>query len=145
MIIKVLSTKVISYSMLISLVLVLALGLYWLYSPPREVLTIHTLPVPVTHQPVKPGDYVILTYDYCKNARVSGTVTYELISDRTKLSVPDAWDTTPKTCISSLSVPVPVPPQTPPGKYHIHYETSYKFNPLVTRTQEWDSEKFEVK
>lgn len=119
--------------------------LYWLYSPPKEVITIHKLPVPVSPKPASPGQLVSLTYDYCKNANVNGKVYRWLVSDKTRLAAPVESDLTHAGCQKEAKVYISIPPQATPDTYHFHYRVIYEFNPFVIREQEWDSEKFEVK
>jgi hypothetical protein len=119
--------------------------LYWAFQFPRQVLAVKNVPVPVITNPVAAGGVAVLTYDYCKYIDADGKLYTSLISHKTELLLPLADERTRKACADHLQVPMIVPPQALPDRYHFHFRATYRLNPLREVTVEWDSQEFEVK
>lgn len=115
---------------------------YWSFTG-RDVLKFNKEPIPVKPKFVKSEGIISLDVDFCKLTSTSGRVTQRLVSDKTELFAPTVTDTQHKGCYN-YALPVPIPPQTPPGKYHVNYRVTYQTNPLHTVVEEVNSEVFEV-
>lgn len=127
---------------------VIAIGitifLYWLYSPPKEAISVSPSPIPIVKKTVKSDEFIVLKYTYCKNVNVNGRVVITLVGDKTQLTLPVTSERGDRECRSDVRVPLPVPPLASPGTYHFHFRATYKVNPLSTITQEYDTESFTV-
>lgn len=118
-------------------------GLYWVFTG-NKALEATNHPFPVAPKIVKPEQTIILDASFCKYTDAEGRVLRRLVSDKTEISAPVVYDSSKKGCQEHVQIPVVVPPQTPPGKYHINYRVVYKTNPLHTVTVELNSQEFTV-
>lgn len=102
--------------------LVVTLGLLlW----PIKVGDYHT-PYKVTPQAIEAGQTVSYISDYCKYVPIKAEVTRTIV-DGTVIFLPTATTNLPTGC-HKVAVPVTVPINTPPGKYHIEITLVYKIN-----------------
>lgn len=108
-----------------------------------DVLIFHKDPIPETPKFVKSEDKIILDIDFCKLSDTPGRVTQRLVSNKTELFAPTVTETQPAGCYH-YKLPIPIPPQTSPDKYHINYRVVYQTNPFHTVVEEVNSEEFEV-
>lgn len=127
--------------------------LFWIYSPPQEALSISPHPIPVVTKVVKEdGTCAVLGYNRCvvlkltrcKNVRSTGRVVVSVVGKEVQDILPVLTDTGERKCENDVTIPFPIPPQTVAGTYHLHFRTTYKINPLVTVTQDFDTEEFTV-
>jgi hypothetical protein len=87
---------------------------------------------------------VILKYDYCKNADITGRLRTSFVNDKSELFLPAVEERSPKTCANGTEVPYLVPPQVVAGTYKLHFTATYQLNPLKKVVIEWDSQSFEI-
>lgn len=119
--------------------------LYWLYSPPKEALTVSPYPITVLSKKVKADSYVILQTTRCKHVKSAGRITSTLVGEKVQIPLPAINDTSGRDCTPpDTKVPYPIPPLTTPGTYFLRFRVTYKVNPLTTIMQELDTEPFEV-
>lgn len=141
-------TKQIRVATLLTILMTIALiGLgsiitYWNFSG-RDVLKFNKEPIPVKPLFVKSEESITLEVDFCKVNGVPGEVERRLVSEETEISAKTVIESQPKGCYK-YELPIPIPPQTPPGKYFIKYRVTYKTNPLHTVVEEVNSELFQV-
>lgn len=117
--------------------------LYWAFTG-TDALVIKNAPLPVQPKFVKSLENVVVTVDFCKVTDAPGRVVRKLVSDKTELLAPVVDEALPKKCYNNLPVQVPIPDQTPLGKYKVVYRVTYKTNPLHEVTEEFESQQFEV-
>lgn len=141
------------YGALLAIAFSVTVFLYWLYSPPKEALSISPRPIPVLTKVVKNDPScaiigadrcVVLKLTRCKNIEAFGRISPTFISNTDRVPAPEIPDRGERRCDTDIIVPFPVPRAAPPGKYHIHFRTVYKVNPITTITQDYDSEEFTV-
>lgn len=126
--------------------------LFWIYSPPKEAISVSPNPIPVIQvlkdNPactlVKSDRCVILKLTRCKNVTATGRVVTTLVGGNTLYTLPIGEDSGGRKCDTDIQLPVPIPSIALPGKYHFHFRATYKVNPITTITQDYDSESFEV-
>lgn len=127
--------------------------LYWKLSTPTEVLSIRPQPIPVLTKVVKLNPAcaiigadrcVVLKITQCKNVEANGKISPTFVSNTDRIPTPEIIERGERKCQNDITVPFPVPRVAPPGKYHIHFRTTYKVNPITTIVQDFDSEEFEV-
>lgn len=121
----------------------MGLLIYWALSG-KDALTASNAPFPVKPIVVKSEEVIHVTANICKLTDVSGTVYSRLVSDKTELVAPTVKEGLGKQCYNDLSFDVPIPPQTPPGKYHVNYRIDYQTNPLTVVREEFNTQEFEV-
>ncbi len=135
----------ISYGIILVAAAMAILFGYWL-SQPEDVLVIKNSPTPVRtirEHPMANG-VVILKVDYCKMSSAKGEVRPSFVSSSTEILLPKYEDKQDANC-QVAEVPVLVPPQVVPGKYHIHYRILYDINPIKNNVEvEFDSKEFEI-
>lgn len=115
---------------------------YWAFTG-KDVLQFKKDPIPVKPIFVKSEESVKLDIDFCKLSSTPGRVVQKLVSDKTELFAPTVTESQQKGCYQ-YDLPIPIPPQTPPGKYHVNYRVTYKTNPLHTIVEEINSAEFTV-
>lgn len=135
---------IILYGALLIIALVMGKFLFWLYSPPKNALSISPNPIPVLTKQVKPNDYVVLKLTRCKNVSSKGRIVISLVGSTYQLTLPPITDTSERSCDTDTKIPIPVPPQATPGTYHYHFRTTYQVNPITLITQDFDTENFTV-
>jgi len=118
--------------------------LFWIYSPPMKALEISPNPIPVVTDNLKPYDYAVLKYTYCKNVTTTGRLTITLVGTSSQLVLPTTHERGERKCQNDVRVPLAIPPLTPPGEYHFHFRVMYIVNPLRTITQDFDTQEFKV-
>lgn len=137
---------------LVAIVGSLMLFLFWLYSPPKEAVSVSPNPIPVINvfkdNPVcaliKSDRCVVLKFTRCKNTKAVGRVTTTLVGANVQIPLPTGSDAGERKCSSDLQYPVPVPAIAPAGKYHFHFRATYQVNPFRSIIQEYDTQDFEV-
>lgn len=121
-----------------------AIILYWLLSPPKEVLSVNPHPIVVLTEKTHPDGLVLIRYNYCKNASATGRLVISLVGEDVQLTLPITTEPNPKGCEDNVEVPLPIPAQATPGRYHFHFRVTYQVNPLRTIIQDLDTEEFSV-
>lgn len=141
-------SKIVNWVSLIALGIVgiiLALLAYWSLQK-TEVLQINNAPFPVRtirEHPTAAG-VVILNTDYCKKLDVTGRLRISFVSSSREVFLPITDERQEKGCYKS-EVPVLIPKDIQPDKYHIHFRVVYSINPLRNQViEEFDSQEFEV-
>jgi hypothetical protein len=122
-----------------------ALGilLFWSFTG-KDVLDMHNTPLPVQPIVVKADEKILVTADFCKKVATEGTMYVRFVSDRTELVVPTTTENLGARCYNNLAFPVPIPPQTVPGVYHLNYRIDYKTNPITTVREVFNTQNFTV-
>jgi hypothetical protein len=120
-----------------------AIVLYWTFTG-QKALEVTNAPVPVKPKFVKSLEQITINVDFCKHTDVSGRVIRKLVSDKTELFAPVTFEQIPRGCYEDLEVKIPIPDQTPPGKYKVVYRVTYQTNPLHEVISEFESQQFEV-
>lgn len=142
------------YVGLILIALAITVGLYWLYSPPKEALSVSPHPIPVVNKVIKRDNTcaalgfdrcVILKLTRCKHVKTEGRVVITLVGQTERIPLPIAFDRSDRDCQTDVTLPLPIPNSALPGKYSYHFTATFKVNPLTSITQEYDTETFEVK
>lgn len=145
--------SIISYTALGIIAIGVTIFLYWLYSPPKEAVSVSPDPIPVLTKTVKSdGTCAVLGYDRCvvlkftrcKNVTATGRVVITLVNKTQLLTLPIADDKGDRKCDRDIQAPIPIPPIATPGEYHIHFRATYQINPLKSIIQEYDTESFNV-
>lgn len=132
-----------TYTALLVIATIVGIFIYWTFTG-RDALVFYRLPLPTEPKSVKSGEFITLEADFCKVTNATGRTVQRLVSDKTEVLAPTVPEALQKGCYN-FPVKVPVPPQTPPGKYHINFRTTYKTNPLHTNLiEEINSEEFMV-
>lgn len=123
-----------------------ALGvfMYWGFTGKDALVLKGNEPLKVQPVVIKSQEKLTVFIDFCKVTHAQGTVYLRFVSDRTELVAPTQEENLPARCYDNFSFPVPIPPQTPPGKYHINYRVDYKTNPLTTVREEFNTQEFQV-
>lgn len=136
--------NVIAYVALGFVILVVGLFAYWSLAG-SDVLEIKNEPVPVrTIRPKPKADGILfLNVDYCKKVSASGRVRTSFVGASRETFLPVYEDKQPPVC-QKVEVPVPIPHDMAPGKYHLHYRVVYKINPIKEVVEEFNSSEFEV-
>lgn len=142
------STKVINKAVFVSLGLVLAFLLvigYWAFGP-SDVLTVNNTPVPAkfTRGPEGTKGIVFLVIDYCKNIKATGKVETSFVGTAKVAFLPVGNDVQDPVCNPKAEIPILIPPDLPPGTYHVHFRVEYRINPIKNTVEEFDSTPFEV-
>src|SRR6266487_5932106 len=119
--------KFIIYGFLVVLGLTTGILLVWIYAP-AQVLRINNGPVPVRPTTQKADELVFLIVNYCKTSSVTGSVRRSLVSRTVRIMLPLQTDNGPKTC-QQVNVPVLIPKQATPDRYHLHIDAVYQVNP----------------
>lgn len=122
--------------------ILLMIVFYWRSAGPE--LIINNNPLPVTPVAITDQPYITLIYDYCKKSSAKGMVHVTMVSDRTKLQLPDIIDESHAQCHKDYRFPYPVPPQAGTDTYHFHFEAEYQVNPIKKATTVWDSQEFKI-
>lgn len=102
-----------------------------------------------THQPYKvltpkvhPGEDIVYVSEICRYTDVQPTVVRQLVGESI-IYLPNRISKFPKGC-GAYKVPSRVPPETPPGFYHLELAPSYRINPVRTIVVNIETEEFEV-
>lgn len=135
----------VAYGVLAVALVVLSIVIYWLTSA-RDVLEIKNQPVPVRSIRQHPeADGVIIVHtNYCQHVAATARIRISFVSPSREVFLPADRDVPlPKKC-EDIEVPVLIPKELPPGKYHLHWRIEYKVNPLKHVIEEFDSVEFEV-
>jgi hypothetical protein len=120
-----------------------ALVLYWNLVP-LDVIEVRNQPIPVRPPVNSVGNAEILTHNFCKLTNDKGTVRISFVGDTREVFLPVATENSPKRCNEKVDLPVIIPQDLTPGKYHVHFRATYNPNPLRTVVEEWDSQEFNV-
>lgn len=137
---------------------IIALGitvfLYWLYSPPKEAVSVSPNPIPVQNKQalkdnpvctlVKSDRCIVIKFTRCKNTKATGRVTTTLVGTNVQIPLPTGSDSGERKCNTDLQYPVPIPSLATPGTYHFHFRATYQVNPLKSIIQEYNTEDFEL-
>lgn len=146
-------STILRYALPLGLAILGTIFLFWIYSPPKEALSVSPQPIPVLTETVKKDGTcaalgfdrcVVLKLTRCKNTDAKGRVVITLVSNKTRLTLPVGNDNGERKCDNNLQLPLPIPPQTAPDTYHINFRATYKINPIITLTQDFDTEEFNV-
>lgn len=121
----------------------LSVILYWALTG-KDALVIDHVPLKVQPVVIKSEEKLNVYIDFCKVTHAQGTVYLQFVSDRTQIPVPTQEENLPARCYNNFSYSVPIPPQTPPGVYHINYRVIYQTNPLTTVREEFNTQDFRV-
>lgn len=121
----------------------MALAIYWALIP-LDVLQIKNDPVPVRPPTNTRGNAEILTHDFCKLANTKGTLRMSFVGETKEVFLPLTAENSSKKCDPKTELPVVIPQDLTPGKYHVHFRATYHPNPLRTVVEEWDSQEFTV-
>jgi hypothetical protein len=100
-------------------------------------------PIKVSPKIVKAGDFVTLSFNYCKYKEAVGDVSIYLV-DNQIFSLRTVQSALPIGCRSDLKYPIQIPPTVSPGVYHIRETLDFHLNPLREVHYSYDSEDFEV-
>jgi hypothetical protein len=142
-----LKTRIINGSLFFALGLAsvgIGFMVYWSLTG-KDVLTVTNAPLPVKPKVVKSEERIVLDVSFCKQVNAPGRVIRRLVSDRTELLAPTVNESVGAGCYEHLPVPIPIPPQTPPGRYHVNYRITYDTNPLHRGiVEEFNSQEFDV-
>ena len=134
-----------AYTVLIIGFMVSLLFGYWI-NQSEDILEIKNAPVPATVvKDYPPNGVVVLDVDFCKKTNTPGEIKRSFVGTSTEILLPAENDRVEKVCRRS-DIPHSIPPQAAPGTYHIHYEVSYKLNPIKDAVIiKFDSKEFEIK
>lgn len=135
--------KILPFIPLAVIAISLAVILYWIYSPPKQVLEIEQ-PIKVVTKSARPGEYILLNSTFCKKIKSEGRMIRSLIGESTQLALPVTTESSPKGCQENLVFPMAVPELAPPGQYHFYFRVTYQINPLTSITQDIHTESFTV-
>lgn len=122
----------------------LSIMLYWAFTGKDALVLKGTQPLKVQPVVIKSEEKLTVFIDFCKVTHAQGTIYLRFVSNRTELVAPTTEENLPAKCYHNLSFPVPIPPQTAPGTYHINYRVDYKTNPLTTVREEFNTQEFQV-
>lgn len=147
-------SPIIGYCALIGIALGITVFLYWIYSPPKEAVSVSPNPITVVDSKilknnpvctlVKSDRCIVIKFTRCKNTGAVGRVTTTLVGTSVQIPLPTSSDSGERKCNADLQYPVPVPSIAAPGTYHFHFRATYQVNPLRSIVQEYDTEAFEV-
>jgi hypothetical protein len=132
------------FAALVFIAVCLAVFFYWLVSN-QDVLEVRNAPVPVSKVSPSPevDGQVVFRVDFCKNVEAEGRVRPSFVSNAKEVFIPTYTDKSDKGC-QLYDVPVIIPRDLTPGKYHVHYRITYKVNPIKTVVEEFDSQEFTI-
>lgn len=120
--------------------------LYWSLAS-QDVLEVKNAPVSVRtirNHPSADG-VIILNISYCKKVAAPGRARISFISTSREIFLPTSPDRQPAACADNQDIPIVLPKDIPPDKYHVHFRISYDINPLKRGIiEEFDSQEFEV-
>jgi hypothetical protein len=131
-----------------SAVLLLALGVallffFWTLQP-TNVLVIKNQPIPAKYGLFNGQRTVDTIFNYCKTGDTTGQLSYDFVSTTTVIAGPVNPAASNSGCKDGVHIPVAIPKQAPPDTYHIHWNVSYRLNPIRIVTVQWDTQDFKV-
>lgn len=141
--------NIIAFVALGLIAVIVGLVAYWSVAN-DDVLEVKNAPVPVRtiREHAESDGVVILRVDYCKKVGATGIVRTSFRGVSREVFLPPAEDKQPAQCnggrAEPVEVPVLIPTDLPPGKYHIHFRVVYKINRIKEVIEEFDSQEFEV-
>lgn len=100
-------------------------------------------PLALAPKTVKAGEYVTITFDYCKYREAVGNVSIYLV-DSQIFSLRTVTSALPVGCRNDLKYPIQIPATVQPGKYYIRETLDFHLNPFRHITYSYNSEEFEV-
>lgn len=115
---------------------------YWFFND-YDPLIVNNEPSPIFSRDIKAGDFVIIDVDYCKTVEVHRIVHVSLVSEFTRLPLPDIEGISNPGCYH-VQVPFPIPKQTPTGTYHFEFKAEYDVNPFRQVNDGFISQEFFV-
>lgn len=101
-------------------------------------------PVEVLNKKVKPGEMVLVNFNFKKNTKIIPDVSLSLV-DGVVYIIPDYRPINPPGVVSDRIVGVmTVPMSIPCGEYLLKWVASYKYNAIRTVEVQYQSEKFYI-
>lgn len=117
--------------------------MFWLVTGDKA-LDVSNSPVPVQPKFVKSLEEITISVDFCKSTDAHGRVVRKLVSDKTELLAPVVVESVEPGCYKNLQIKIPIPDQTPPGRYKVVYRITYQTNPIKNIVEEFESQEFDV-
>lgn len=101
-------------------------------------------PVKVLTKEVKPGDAIIVEFNFQKNTKIIPEISLALV-DGIVYNIPSYRpQNIPGAVIGKKVAVMEVPNSIPCGTYHLHWTASYRYNTLRTVDVEYASEEFYI-
>lgn len=99
--------------------------------------------VPIRPATNKAGEFEILTVDYCKHQRASGTVVLRLVGQKSIIRIPWPDDKQDPRCLKA-DVPIAVPPYAVNDEYYFDFQINYSINPIKEQVVKFRSQSFRI-
>lgn len=110
---------------------------------PFQTVTYNKLPWPVKNSPVKAGEPLIYTVDYCRYTTLDAHFTRTLVG-QTVITFPEQNSNIAPGCRVIDVKNTTIPSYVPPGTYHLELSVCFKFNPIRQICHYPKTEDFEV-
>ncbi len=134
--------NVMSWACLIILSFFMMLLVYFLFIDGNPPIVINNEPLPISAETARPGETIIMVYDFCKNSKTQS----ELYSFWQRKEDGLIWEQSRRELSVSnigchvFKIPLVIPEDIPPGEWKRYNSATFRVNLLATHTVDWESE-----